>query len=122
MFTRAAHFDILSVVLCALLLALQLGCGNYCDRAESSSKSVVDKARNCRLTVRVVSKGTCDRIIPSCTDGDIKLMNQMLDCTDRVPACTAGQEAGFSAALASCRSLSASLGRSCLEAMSRESL
>lgn len=104
-----------------LLSGALFGCGgNVCDRQAAVGQVILDRAKDCRgVTLTMPSHATCEAALPVCTDGDIRMMHQTLDCQERVAACVPGSEQSFIAALNGCRVPFSSLSQACAQALSR---
>lgn len=100
---------ILTNVFALCLVASSLvGCGEaLCGRAESSYASITKRVKDCapsgsKYFSFSIDKTRCDVTIKACNESDRALLTSAMDCTDKLPACTADTYANFTSAITAC--------------------
>ena len=81
-----------------------IGCGGtLCDRQQAEAQRMIDKASNCpAVSLTLPSRNACEQMLTICTDADLKIVQQSIDCQALVPACIPGNELSFASSANSC--------------------
>lgn len=96
--------------------------GNYCDDAESASKDLVKKAKECGLEITDPGEATdaerdaCKKSLDSCSDADKDKLDSYVSCVNDVKSCSdksSSQQQAFSAALVACSAHLSGLSTAC---------
>ncbi|QAT82948.1 putative lipoprotein [Corallococcus coralloides] len=115
----------------ASLTLTACGGGDFCDRNEDLSKDLEAKAEECGVTdsdkptdeeIEAATKA-CKTALDSCSDADKDLLDEALDCVEKVESCSDKSEAeqtSFFLAIATCYSKAANVSAACQAAISVE--
>jgi hypothetical protein len=105
---------------CFVLCGAVVACGSstaICDRLQGVLNSLVSKAQPCAVgdagVTVTVNKSECERQLAACNSNDQNLINQQLDCVDKLATCSPATRTQWLASLAACGSSEVSISPQC---------
>lgn len=98
-------FKHMRLVMIAGMLALTGCTGNVCARAERVYSDLTDKVRPCEsqgFSVNQIDVAQCEERLAKCSDADMKVADEFLDCMDELGTCQPENTKPFTDALQAC--------------------